>query len=137
MTSLRIPIVLSAPLNSILKPISYRSLFKPNANKIEMMFCLHMCILMGKRLAVFLNSFLILQSFSLVKNAKIDFFKKKVNFVVVFFLKLAFIWLQNGLSDLKKHQTIEILLMVDFYAFLKCCIFSKFSRFFKFISISW
>ena len=48
-------------------------LFWPNAYKIEMIFCLYMCILMGKRLAVFLNSFLLLQSF-LVKNAKIDFF---------------------------------------------------------------
>ena len=37
--------------------------FWPNANTIEMIFCLYMCILMGKRLAVFLNSFLLLQSF--------------------------------------------------------------------------
>ena len=33
-----------------------------------------MCILMGKRLAVFLNGFLILQSF-FFKNAKNDFFQ--------------------------------------------------------------
>ena len=32
-----------------------------------------MCILMDKRLAVFFNSFLLLQSFFGVKNAKIDF----------------------------------------------------------------
>ena len=51
--------------------------FWPNANKIEMIFCLYMYILMGKRLAVFLNSFLLLQNFVWVKNVKIDFFKKK------------------------------------------------------------
>ena len=39
---------------------------------------------MGKRLAVFLNSFLLLQSF-LVKNAKIDFFKEKMVLRVFFF----------------------------------------------------
>ena len=49
------------------------SLFLTNAYKIEINFCLHMCILMGKRLAVFLNSFLLLQSFW-GKNVKIDFF---------------------------------------------------------------
>ena len=32
--------------------------FWPNANKIEKNFRLYMCILMDKRLAVFLNSFL-------------------------------------------------------------------------------
>ena len=48
----------------------------------------------------------------------------------IVFIKLAFRCLQAGLSALKKnHQTIEILLMVDFYAFLKCCIFQNFSRF--------
>ena len=60
----------------ILKPSSDWSLFKLIISEIEMMFCLYMCILMGKRLAVFLNTFLLLQSFW-VKNAKIDFFKKK------------------------------------------------------------
>ena len=44
-----------------------------------------MCILMGKRLAVFLNSFLLLQSF-LVKNAKIDFLEEKNGFENSFFL---------------------------------------------------
>ena len=37
------------------------------------------------------------------------------------FIKLTFRWLQTGLS-----QTIEILLMVDFYAFLKMLHFSIF-----------
>ena len=35
------------------------------------------------------------------------------------FMKLTFRWLQIGLSDLKNIKTIKILLMVDFYAFLK------------------
>ena len=38
-------------------------LFLPNAYIIKMNVGLYMCILMGKRLAVFLNSFLSLQSF--------------------------------------------------------------------------
>ena len=49
---------------------------------------------------------------------KIVFFKEKMVLRVVF-IKLTFIWFQIGLSDLKKHQTIEILLMVDFYTVLK------------------
>ena len=61
-----------------------------------------MCILMGKRLVVFLNSFLILQSFFVVENAKIDFFRKKMVLRVVF-IKLTFRWLQTALYDLKKH----------------------------------
>ena len=49
---------------------------------------------------------------------------------VVFFIKLTFRWLQTGLSDLKKPQTIEILLMLDFYAF-KMLHFSKIFEIFK------
>ena len=49
-----------------------------------MMFFLYMCILMGKRLAVFLNSFLLLQSFR-VKNANIDFFIRKHGFESSFY----------------------------------------------------
>ena len=44
-------------------------------------------------------------------------------------------WLQTGLLDLK-HQTIEILLMVLFYAVLKELHFSKFFEILKFISSS-
>ena len=47
---------------------------------------------------------------------KSTFLRKKMVLRVVF-MKLTFRGLQTGLSDLKKHQTIEILLMVDFYAF--------------------
>ena len=51
---------------------------------------------------------------------KIDLFvKKKWGLsVVFFFIKLKCIWLQTGLLDLKKHQTIEILLRVDISAFV-------------------
>ena len=57
---------------------------------------------MGKRLAVFLNSFLLLQSFK-GKNAKIDFFKEKMG-LRVGFIKLTFRWLQTSLSNLKKNS---------------------------------
>ena len=87
-----------------------------------MIFCLYMCILMGKRLAMFLSSFLVLQSF-LFKNAKIDLFKKKMVLRVIS-IKLTFRWLQTGLSDLKQHETIEILLMVDFVHIFKMLHFS-------------
>ena len=49
----------------------------------------------------------------------------------VVFIKLKVRWLQTGLSDWKKHQTIEILLMVDFYAFFKMLHFSKFFEIFE------
>ena len=41
------------------------------------------------------------------------------------FIKLTFRWLQICLSDLKNIKTIKILLMVDFYAFLKMLHFLK------------
>ena len=44
----------------------------------------------------------------------------------VVFIKLTFRWLQTGLSDLKKHQIIEILLMVDFLRIFKMLHFSFF-----------
>ena len=62
---------------------------------------------MGKSLDVFRNRCLSLQSFR-VKNAKNDFLKKMAT---------------NGSTRLEKHQTIEILLGVDFYAFLKILLF--------------
>ena len=54
----------------------------------------------------------------------------------VVFIKLTFRRLQTGLSDLKKHQTIEILLMVDVLCISKMLHFHFFSRFLKFTSIS-
>ena len=49
--------------------------------------------------------------------------------VFFFFIKLTFRWLQTGMSDLKKRQTIEILLIVDFLRIFKCCIFQIFRDF--------
>ena len=51
--------------------------------------------------------------FFMLKMQKSTFFKDKMVLRVVF-IKLKFRWLHTGLSDWKKHQTIEILLMVDF-----------------------
>ena len=68
---------------SILKPSSNWSLFQliisdQTLNKIETIFCLYMCILMGKRLTVFLNSFLFFTSkFFGLKMQKTTFFEKK------------------------------------------------------------
>ena len=89
----------------------------------------------SKRLAVFLNSFLLLQSFLGEKNAKIDFLKK--NGFESSFIKLTFKWLQTGLSDLKNTKQLKFCLWWIFYSFLKCCIFQKFSRFLKYTSNSW
>ena len=76
---------------------------------------------MGKSLALLWHSFLLLQNFW-VKNTKIDFLKKKMFLNVVFFFffyKIEVYVVTNWSTRLKKHQTIEILLMVDFYSFLK------------------
>ena len=94
-----------------------------------------MCILIGKSLALFRNSFLLLQSFW-VKNAKIDFFKEKMVLSVVF-IKLKCRWLQTDLSDLKHNKAIEFLLMVGFYYLEKnIAFFQNCLRFFKLISSS-
>ena len=95
-----------------------------------------MRISIGKRLALFLNSFLLLQSFFLVKNAKIYFFKEKMVLREVF-IKLMFRWLQTGLSDNKNTKRLKFCLWWIFNPFLKRCILQNFSRFLKFISISW
>ena len=74
---------------------------------------------MGKRLAVFMNSFLLLQVFW-VKNAKIGFFKNNSFKSSYFFIKLTILSVR-----LEKHQTIEILLIVDFLRIFKILHFSK------------
>ena len=48
---------------------------------------------------------------------KSTFFKKMVLRVV--FINLTFRWLQTGLPDFKKHQTVEVLLMADFLRIFK------------------
>ena len=68
---------------------------------------------------------------------KIDFFiKEKMVLSAVLFIKLKCRWLLTGLLDLKEHLTIEMLLMLDFYAFFKLLHFFNYSRFSKFISSS-
>ena len=62
-----------------------------------------MCILMGKRLAVFLNSFLFSKFFGLKMQKST--FKKMVLRVV--FINLTFRWLQTGLSDLKNTKQLK------------------------------
>ena len=90
---------------------------------------------MGKSLAVFWNSFLLLQSFW-VKNTKIDFFLRKKCFERSFY-KIEVFVVTNWSTRLEQHQKIESLLMVGFYAFLKILHFSIFFfRFLKFISSS-
>ena len=91
---------------------------------------------MGKRLAVFLNSFLLLQSFFWLKMQKSTFFKNKGFESNFFFFKLTFRWLQKGLSDLK--NTKQLKLMLVFYTFfLKMSHFKKKLTFLKFTSSSW
>ena len=63
---------------------------------------------MGKRLALFLNSFLYFKVFW-VENAKINFFKEKMVLRVVF-IKLTFSRLQAGLSDLKNTKQLKFCL---------------------------
>ena len=91
---------------------------------------------MGKRLAEFLNSFLLLQSFFGLKVQKSTFLKKKMVLRLVF-IKLTFRWLQTGLSDWKNIKQLKFCLWWISYAFFKMLHFSNFSRFLKFTSISW
>ena len=88
-----------------------------------------MCILMGKRLAVFLNSFLFTSKFLGLKMQKSTFFLRKMVLRVVFFINKIDVYVVTNWSvRLEKHQTVEILLMVDFYAFLKMLHFHFFFR---------
>ena len=68
-----------------------------------------MCILMGKRLAVFLNSFFFHFKVFLVKNENIDFLKEKM-VLRVDFIKWTFRWSQTGLSDLKSTKQLKFCL---------------------------
>ena len=53
-----------------------------------MIFCLYMWILMGKRLAVFLNSFLLFQSFFFWLKMQKSTFLRKNGFENSFFYKI-------------------------------------------------
>ena len=64
-----------------------------------------------------------------LKNAKKTCFKK--NGFESSFYKIDVYAVTNWSVRLEKHQTIEILLMVDFYAFLKMLHFSKMFEIFE------
>ena len=52
------------------------------------------------------------------KNEKNQHFEENKGFGALF-IKFNYRWLQTGLADLKKHQTLEIVLMTDFLRFFK------------------
>ena len=81
-------------------------------------------ILIGKKIAVFRDSCFSLHSFK-VENAKIDCFGEKM-ILSAFLIELRCRWLQSGLADLEKHQTLAFLLMVVFLSILKYYIFLDF-----------
>ena len=72
-----------------------------------------MCILMGKSLAVFRDSCFSFIVFRL-KMQKWTILDK--NYFECILIDLKCRWLQSGLVDMEKHQTLAFLLMVDFYA---------------------
>ena len=125
----------------ILKPSSNRSLF----NLIifdQMLIKLKCCFdyiyvhFNGQTFSSVFEQFSFTSKFFGLKMQKSTFLKKKMVLRVVF-INLTFRWLQTGLSDLKNTKQLKFCLWWIFYAFLKCCIFQKFSRFLKFTSISW
>ena len=61
------------------------------------------------------------QTLSVVLNAKIHFLKKKM----LFFYKIDVKVVTNWSERLEKHQTVEILLMVDFLCIFKNVAFLK------------
>ena len=85
----------------------------------------------GQTSSGFFEQFSFTSKFLELKMQKSNFYKKSRLYKID--VKLV----TNWSVLLEKHQTIEMLLMVDFYAFLKCCIFLNFQRFLKFTSSSW
>ena len=81
---------------------------------------------MGKSLAVFRGSCFSLHSFK-VKNAKIDFFGEKM-VLSAFLFDLKYRWLQSGLADPEKHQTLAFLLMAEFLCIFKITLFLNFLK---------
>ena len=96
------------------------------ANKIEMNLCLNMCILMGKSLVVFRDSCFHSSVFSL-KMQNIDCFLRKM-ILSAFLIDLKCRWLQSGLADLEKQQTLAFLLMVDFLRIFEITHFLRFLK---------
>ena len=72
-----------------------------------------MCILIGKNFAVFRDSCFLLNNFRL-KMQKTNVLEKK-KILGAFLIDLKCRWLQSGLADLEKHQTLAFLLMVNFF----------------------
>ena len=91
-------------------------------------FCPSMCIVIDLSLAVFWKSYLSLHDFWF-KKAKINFLKK-LSVLCAVFIEFKYRWLQTCLVDLKKHQTLNILLMTDFLCIFKNWYFSEFSEIF-------
>ena len=89
----------------------------------------------GQTLSSVFEQFSFTSKFFGLKMQKSYFLRKK-GFESSFY-KIDVWMVTNWSVQLEKHQTMEILLMEDFYAFLKCCIFQNFLRFLKFTSISW
>ena len=83
-----------------------------------------MCILMGKRLAVFQNIwFFVFRNANLIFSVKKDF--------ECSFRKLKCRWLQTGLTKLKNTKQLKHYLGLIFHAFLKMMHFFKKIKFFE------
>ena len=81
----------------------------------------NMCILMGKSLAVFRDS-IVFRS----KMQKIDCLGEKKSSAFLSILKCR--WLQSGVADLEKQQTLAFLLMVDFLRIFEITHFLRFLK---------
>ena len=84
-----------------------------------------MCILIGKQLAVFLNSFFFT---SKVFGLKLQ---KSMVLRVVFFIKLTFRWLQTGMSILNNTKQLKFCLWLIFLHIFKMLHFSIFFKIFE------
>ena len=78
-----------------------------------MNLCLNLCILIGKSLAVFRAAVFHSIVFRL-KMQKLTFVLEKM-ILSAFLIDLKCRWLQSGLADLEKHQTLASLLIVGFF----------------------
>ena len=73
-----------------------------------------MCILMGKTLAVFQDCCFALHSFKIKNGEKKSTVLEKKMILSAFLIELKCRWLQSGLADLEKYQTLAFLLMEVF-----------------------
>ena len=91
-----------------------------------MNFCQNVCISIGESIVCFGTVSFHLIVFWL-KNAKINLFEEKRDLSAVF-IELKCGLLQTCLTDMKKHNTLEMLLRAYFYAFFKILHFSSFKN---------